>query len=221
VTAADPGADARPRRRTRLSGPERELQLLDIAEQLFAEHGYEGVTIEDIARAAGVTRPIIYQHHGSKDGIFIACVRRARAEFEAALTRRGAAAAAAGGGLPEAIAAGGAAFFEFIDTNPRRWALLFSTSASYGGYLAEQLTDLRFSTVERIVALGRKLLPETSEETLQIAAHGVSGMAEQLGRWWLRNPEVSVETVTARFAVAATAVARELLAEDARIRAAR
>lgn len=204
---------ASPRPRTRLTGPERELQLLDVAEGLFAERGYEGVTIEDIARAAGITRPIIYQHHGSKDGIFLACVRRARAEFEAALSQRAAAAAAAGGGLPESIAAGGAAFFEFIDSNPRRWALLFSSSAAYGGYLAEQLTDLRFSTVERIVNLGRRLLPDTPEETLQIAAHAVSGMGEQLGRWWLRNPGVPVATVSARFATAATAVVRELLHE--------
>ena len=202
-----------PRRRTRLTGPERELQLLDVAEGLFAERGYEGVTIEDIARAAGITRPIIYQHHGSKDGIFLACVRRARAEFEAALSQRAGAAAAAGGGLPESIAAGGAAFFEFIDSNPRRWALLFSSSAAHGGNLAEQLTDLRFSTVERIVNLGRRLLPDTPEETLQIAAHAVAGMGEQLGRWWLRNPGVPVGTVTARFATAATAVVRELLRE--------
>ena len=50
----------------------RERQLLDIAEKLFTLHGYEGTSIEDVARAAGVTRPVVYEHHGDKDGLYIA-----------------------------------------------------------------------------------------------------------------------------------------------------
>ena len=63
----------------------REQQLLDHAEQLLLENGYGGFSIEDLCRAAGVSRPIVYEHFGSKDGVYIACLRRIRGEFEQAI----------------------------------------------------------------------------------------------------------------------------------------
>src|SRR5260221_5027889 len=63
----------------------RNNQLLDLAEELLVEHGYAGFSIDDLCRSAGVSRPIVYEHFGSKDGIYLACVRRIRAEFEAAV----------------------------------------------------------------------------------------------------------------------------------------
>src|SRR5689334_15430775 len=60
-------------------------QLLELAEQVFMEKGYVGFKIDDLCRAAGVSRPIVYEHFGSKDGIYVACLRRIREEFEQAL----------------------------------------------------------------------------------------------------------------------------------------
>src|SRR3981081_645942 len=70
----------------------RSTQLLDLAEELLIENGYAGFSIDELCRAAGVSRPIVYEHFGSKDGIYLACVRRIRTEFEQALV-----AASAGG----------------------------------------------------------------------------------------------------------------------------
>ena len=67
---------------TRMSHQDRGTQLLDLAEELFTTVGYDKVSIEDIAKAAGVTRPVVYQHFGSKEGLFLACAQRAREEFE-------------------------------------------------------------------------------------------------------------------------------------------
>jgi AcrR family transcriptional regulator len=165
----------------------RERQLLDVAEKLFKQHGYEGTSIEDVARAAGVTRPVVYEHHGDKDGLFVACVRRARLEFEQALI--GGAAEAAGSDLNAMIRFGGELFFARLEQDPRRCALLLTTGS---GPLGERLAQLRDATVVRVSAM----LPEhapglpPNPEAREAAARMVIGVAEELARWWLRSPEI-------------------------------
>lgn len=65
---------------TRLPAPKRREQLLDCAAQLFAQHGYARSTTAELARAAGVTEPIIYRHFKSKRDLFIALIERAGRE---------------------------------------------------------------------------------------------------------------------------------------------
>ena len=54
----------------------RERQLVELAEELFAERGYQGASMEELARRAGVTKPIVYELFGNKDGLFRACLQR-------------------------------------------------------------------------------------------------------------------------------------------------
>lgn len=61
---------------SRLPAAERREQLLDVAETLFAEQGYAGATTAQIAKAAGVTEPIIYRHFKSKRDLFVALIER-------------------------------------------------------------------------------------------------------------------------------------------------
>ncbi|MGW4369738.1 TetR/AcrR family transcriptional regulator [Nocardia takedensis] len=179
-------------KRVRLTAAQREQQLLDVAEALFTEHGYEGVTLEDIARTAGVSRPIVYQHHGSKDGIFLACVRRAREQFEHSIVTG---VDTGANDMVSAIRAGGTPYFDLIATNPRRWALLFTSSASLTGELADRLTELRADTIARIADLARPFAPELSHQELTAFAYAVSGIGEQLGRWWLQNLTIPQQRV--------------------------
>lgn len=67
---------------------ERHAHLLDAAEQLFFERGFAAVSLSDIAQAAGVTKPIAYRHFKTKDGAYLACARRAQADFAQALVQR-------------------------------------------------------------------------------------------------------------------------------------
>lgn len=196
--------------KSRLSGDERGVQLLDIAEKLFTERGYEGVSVEDIAQAAGVTRPIIYKHHGGKDGIFLACVARARQAFEDGL--RDAVDQVQGGDMLGVIDAGGRAFFDMLATDARRWTLLFATSASIGGALADQLTDMRFRTVATIVEVARPLATGVEEERLEAFAHAISGIGEQLGRWWLRKPDMSEDRLLEHYRTLVAGAAMATLA---------
>ena len=52
----------------------RERQLLELAEELFAERGYAGTSMDELCRRAGVTKPVVYELFGSKDGLFRACL---------------------------------------------------------------------------------------------------------------------------------------------------
>src|SRR6476646_2580786 len=60
----------------RLSAPERRQQLMEVGRAVFAELGYESASIEEIARRAGVSKPIVYEHFGNKEGLHAAIVDR-------------------------------------------------------------------------------------------------------------------------------------------------
>src|SRR5437879_5350609 len=100
-------------------------QLLDVAERLFAEQGYGSTSIERIAREAGVTRPVVYEHFGSKDGIYLACLRRARGQLEEMLD----AAVAPTSDPREQLERGADAYFGFVERDPVRWRVLFGGGA--------------------------------------------------------------------------------------------
>jgi AcrR family transcriptional regulator len=65
-----------PRGRVRMSGQERREQLLDVGRKLFAEKGFEAVSVEEIASKAGVSKPVVYEHFGGKEGLYAVVVDR-------------------------------------------------------------------------------------------------------------------------------------------------
>jgi AcrR family transcriptional regulator len=169
----------------------RREQLLQLAEALFREKGYVGFSIDDLCRAAGVSRPIIYEHFGSKDGIYVACLSRIRAEFEQALL----AAAADSPDLASTARNCANAWFEILERDPLRWSLVYGGATGLVGPLADQLAELRDKTVDQIALLAKRFAPDANTEQTTLWAHAVSGAGEQLGRWWLRNPDIPRERV--------------------------
>lgn len=63
-------------RRTRMTGAERRQQLLEIGRTLFAAKGFEGTSVEEIAAKAGVSKPVVYEHFGGKEGLYAVVVDR-------------------------------------------------------------------------------------------------------------------------------------------------
>jgi AcrR family transcriptional regulator len=59
-----------------MTGKERREQLLDVGRQLFAERGYDGTAVEEIAARAGVSKPVVYEHFGGKEGLYAVVVDR-------------------------------------------------------------------------------------------------------------------------------------------------
>src|SRR3954454_16847680 len=98
--------------RTRLTREDRMEQTLSVARGLFAERGYSAVTMDEVAAAVGVTKPLLYNYFGNKEGLYAACMERAGEALSSTI-----AAAVASTATPEeALRAGGQAFFAFLDT---------------------------------------------------------------------------------------------------------
>jgi AcrR family transcriptional regulator len=72
----DPTLGRNNRTRIRMTGKERRQQLLDIGRSLFAERGFEATSIEEIAARAGVSKPVVYEHFGGKEGLYAVVVDR-------------------------------------------------------------------------------------------------------------------------------------------------
>ena len=186
----------------------REQQLLDIAKELFARKGYQGTSIEDIARGAGVTRPIVYDHFDSKDSLYLACVRGARNELERMFTE----AAGASEDPGEQLWGGINAYFEFIEGDPSAWDVLFGGGSAVAGTAAEEVMRLRFATVGRIAELLGQAVPHVDPQSREALAHALSGSGEQLAKWWRLNPELSRQQIAGYHMAFAWLGLRELVA---------
>ncbi|MEA2377156.1 MAG: hypothetical protein QOK00_3391 [Thermoleophilaceae bacterium] len=165
----------------------RERQLLELAEALFAERGYAGASMEELARRAGVTKPVVYELFGSKDGLFEACVDRSVKRLAADI-----ATAVRAESEPEArLRAGGLAFIRFAAGNRVAWDLM-----SMGGRFAEQARSVRSSQAALISELMAEMAAEgTDQHELEVAAHAVNAAYEGVAHWMWAHPEVPIEQV--------------------------
>jgi len=173
--------------RSRLPRRERELQILDIAHRRFAERGYGAVTMDDLAAAAGVTKPLLYAYFGNKERLYSACMERAG---DAMLAAVGAAVASAAGPT-EALRDGLRAFFAFVDGDRDAWRVLFDETLPAGGELARAVADYRERLLALVAQTQLALIPEPSRERaateVEALSNALLGACEALARWWLRT----------------------------------
>lgn len=184
-----------PLRRQRVSFDERHLELLDIAEELYAQHGYAAVGIEDIARGAGVTRPTIYRHFQTREQVYLECVARARQVYQQKQVERMAQFA----DPMDRLRAGADVFFGMLENEPDRWRLVFGGSVVLPGEYTEALAQMRFDTIEQTRLLLHSAMPDAPPDDVEALAHAASGIAERLGHWWLTRPDKTREEVIDRF----------------------
>jgi AcrR family transcriptional regulator len=165
----------------------RARQLLDLAEDLFAERGYAGASMDELARRAGVTKPVVYELFGSKEGLFGACVGRSIERLAADI-----AAAVRAESDPESrLRAGGLAFIRFAAGNRVAWDLM-----SMGGRFAEQARSVRLSQAKLIRELMAEMAAEgTDPHELEVAAHAINAAYEGVAHWMWAHPEVPIEQV--------------------------
>jgi AcrR family transcriptional regulator len=177
--------------RERWDPARRREQLLRVAESVFAERGYQGTSVNDVASAAGVTRTLVYKYFKDTDEMYLACVRAARAELE----DRFASAALSHSDPGEQLRAGLTAYYEFVATRGTLWDLLYGTGAAVAGAVAAESARLRYDTADKIALLIGAALPQHPTEAVSAIAHVVSGAAEQLAKWWRQHPDVPLERV--------------------------
>jgi AcrR family transcriptional regulator len=165
----------------------RERQLVELAEHLFAERGYARTSMEELARRAGVTKPVIYELFDSKDGLFRACVDRAIERMAASIVE-----AFRSETDPEArLRAGGLAFLRFARDNRVAWDLM-----SMQGRFADQAHAVRRDQALLIRALMAEIAPAgTDPRELEAVAYAVNSAYEGAAHWMWEHPDVPAERV--------------------------
>jgi len=163
----------------------REQRLLDAAERAFAGRSYHEVSMDDVAAEAGVTKPMIYAYFGSKQGLFLGCVRRAYARGIERVEAAGAAA-----GSPEEQAARVLdAVFRWVDDYREQWPLVFGAQVP-GGLIANEAASSRAGMVAAIAGLIRRWVPDPqAPEEVEPLAEAIVGAVTALADHWIRHPE--------------------------------
>lgn len=168
-------------------------QVLGKAHDLFAERGYAAVTMDEIAAAVGVTKPLLYTYFGNKERLYIACMERAGD----ALTRTVAEAVAAAGSPGDALGAGVRAFFAFLDSDRAAWAVLFDETLPRSGEVADRIAEYRGQIATLVSGSLVEQLPQARRDAARTEVEALStallGAAEALARWWLRTEALGAE----------------------------
>src|SRR6266436_1496448 len=173
--------------RKRMTGKERREQLLDIGRRLFAERGLDGTSIEEIAAQAGVSKPVVYEHFGGKEGLYAVVVDREVDRFLTMATEL-----LSGEDTMEKFELAAVALLHYIEDNSDGFRILVrdSNPASGSGTFANLISDIA-SQVEYLLAdvlkdrgYDPKLAPVYSQMLV--------GMVASAGQWWLdvRKPKL-------------------------------
>lgn len=164
----------------RLSAGERRRQLFAVALRLFAERGYEATTMDEIAEAAGVTKPLLYQHFSSKRALYLELVDSVAEDLLAAIGSATSAAA----GPREQVEDGFAAYFQMVVAHETAFRLLYGRSHSADEELDEALRRVEDAIAEAIDPL---IAAGLDDEHRRFLAYAVVGMAEGASRHWIAS----------------------------------
>jgi len=164
----------------RLTADARRRQLFEVALSLFAAHGYPATTMDDIAEAAGVTKPLVYQHFESKRALYLELMD----VFSTELVTRIVKATAGAQGPRQQVELGFAAYFELMVDNEPAFRLLYGRDAPDDpelGAALRRVEDAIAQAIDPLIDAG--LEPEHR----LLLAHAVVGMAEGASRHWLSS----------------------------------
>ena len=178
---------------TRLPAEERRDQLLDVALEVFATAGFHGASMNDVAEAAGVTKPVLYQHFDSKNDLFAALLDEVGRRMRTAIDK--ATADAVDG--KDATIRGFRAYFRWVAADLDGFRLLFGGAARHDAAFAEQV---RAITSDAATAIAPLIAADVDDDTRRLIAHGLVGLAEGSSRRILAHgqpfdPDAVAETV--------------------------
>ena len=166
--------------------------MIAVAETVFAEHGYAAAAMDDIAEQVGVSKPMLYEYFGSKEGLLLACIRQSRTELHDVTER----AAMAADTAEEAMRAGLHAFFEFISDRQQAWALLRHEMLLVGTSATDELETTRRQQTDMIAGVMRAHTPNAGEQRLAAFAEFVVGGCERLVLWCETDANITPTTAT-------------------------
>jgi AcrR family transcriptional regulator len=177
----------------RLPAHQRRRQLLDVALEVFAAHGFHRTSMDQVAEAAGVTKPVLYQHFGSKRKLYLELLE----DVGANLTDLIAKATATAPTPREQVVAGVRCYFDFVVGNRSGFSLLFGSGARRD----DEFNDVVRRVEDGIAELVAPLIDVAiSDDHRRLLAHGLVGLAEGVSRHWVAgtidvDPQVAARQV--------------------------
>ncbi|MDX6208162.1 MAG: hypothetical protein QOE24_553 [Frankiales bacterium] len=181
-----------PAPRTRMTGKERREQLLDVGRSLFAEKGFDGTSIEEIAGRAGVSKPVVYEHFGGKEGLYAVVVDREVSRMLGTVAE-----GLSGGTARELLEQAAMALLSYVENDSDGFRILVRDSpvASATGTFASLISDIA-GQVEHI--LGREFKARGFDPKLApMYSQMLVGMVALTGQWWLDAQKPRREEVAA------------------------
>ena len=170
-----------------MTGAQRRDQLLDVGRALFADKGYDATSVEEIAAQAGVSKPVVYEHFGGKEGLYAVVVDREMRSLLEAVTG----ALTVDGHPREVLEQAALALLTYIETSTDGFRILVRDSpvaqstGSFASLISEATTQ-----VEHILA-GQFTARGFDARTAPLYAQMLVGMVAMTGQWWLdaRKPK--------------------------------
>ncbi len=164
-----------------MTGKERRQQLLDVSRARFAERGFDGTSIEEIAARAGVSKPVVYEHFGGKEGLYAVVVDREISRLLERVTS-----ALTGGHPRELLEQAAMALLSYVDDETDGFRILVRDSPI--GDIASQ--------VEYILA-GEFRRRDYDAKLAGLYSQALVGMVALTGQWWLEVRKPRKEDVAA------------------------
>lgn len=178
--------------RSRMTAAERREQLINIARTVFAERGFDGTSVEEIAARAEVSKPVVYEHFGGKEGLYAVVVDR---EVQSLL---GMMRAALVGGHPRQLLEQAAvALLDYVEASSDGFRILVrdsplgSASGSYVSIISDIASRVEGILVEELKTRG------FDAKAAPMYAQMLVGMVSTTGQWWLDARKPAKEVVAA------------------------
>jgi AcrR family transcriptional regulator len=177
-----------------MTAEERRAGILDAALAVFSARGFHSSSIDDIAREAGISKALIYEHFESKQGLYAHLLERNANELFERLASALAGVEVDSGAAR--LATGLDAFFSFVEERRAAWRILFrdvvdpETSAVLGR-MVEQVT----AVVAALIAQdpGAKVRDADNDQGIRVLTQMLVGAVQSVANWWAEHPEVARE----------------------------
>lgn len=162
----------------RLPAQARRDQLLAVALATFARQGFHATSMNGVADAAGVTKPVLYQHFASKRTLYLELLAHVGGRLITRLT----AAVDVAESARDKVAAGFAAYFSWVDADRNGFSLLFGSGARRDAEFAEAVHEIERRIADHIAPY---IVADITDTQRRVLAHGLVGMAEGASRLWV------------------------------------
>lgn len=177
--------------RQRMTGRERREQLIHIGRSLFAERGYDGTSVEEIAQRAHVSKPVVYEHFGGKEGLYAVVVDREMLALERVITD-----AISHGRWRQRIEAAVVAILTYVEEETDGFIILVRDSEP--GQERSYSTLLNSAVGQISYILGMAFEHRGFDPKLAaLYAQALVGMVSNTAQWWLDERSPDKETVAA------------------------